>query len=54
VRQDPISKKTLHKRLAEWLKVKAISSNPSTAKKKAGNRISVFKCLTRKRMDRML
>jgi hypothetical protein len=28
-------KKTLHKKgLVEWLKVKALSSNPSTAKKK--------------------
>jgi hypothetical protein len=33
--QDPISKKLLHKKgLVEWLKVKALSSNPSTAKKK--------------------
>jgi hypothetical protein len=33
--QDPISKKTHHKKgLVEWLKVLALSSNPSTAKKK--------------------
>jgi hypothetical protein len=33
--QDPILKKTHHKKgLAEWLKVKALSSSPSTAKKK--------------------
>jgi hypothetical protein len=41
--QDPISKKTLHKKkkekekkigLVEWLKVKALSSSPCTKKKK--------------------
>jgi hypothetical protein len=32
--QDPISKKSFTKiRLVEWLKVKALNSNPSTAKK---------------------
>jgi hypothetical protein len=33
--QDPTSKKKNHhqKGLVEWLKVKALSSNPSTAKK---------------------
>jgi hypothetical protein len=33
--QDPILKKTHHKKgLAEWLKVKALSSSPGTTKKK--------------------
>jgi hypothetical protein len=32
--QDPISKKPFTKGLAEWLKVKTLSSSPSTAKKK--------------------
>jgi hypothetical protein len=34
--RDPISKKTLHKKLGlmVWLKVKALSSNPSTTPKK--------------------
>jgi hypothetical protein len=32
---DPISKKIHHKKaLVEWLKVKALSSSPCTAKKK--------------------
>jgi hypothetical protein len=35
-----LSQKTLHiKGLVEWLKVKALSSNPSTAKKKKKKRI---------------
>jgi hypothetical protein len=34
--QDPISKKNpLQKGLVEWLKVKALSSSPSTSKKKS-------------------
>jgi hypothetical protein len=38
--RDPILKKTLHKKigLVEWLKVKALSSHPSTAKKKKYSR----------------
>jgi hypothetical protein len=41
--QDPILKKTHHKKkkkeeLAEWLKVKALSSNPSTEKNRTGNK----------------
>jgi hypothetical protein len=35
--QDPISKKPFKKRLVEWLKVKALSSSPSTAKNKQKN-----------------
>jgi hypothetical protein len=36
--RDPISKKNLHKKgLAEWLKVKFLSSNPSTTKKRKIN-----------------
>jgi hypothetical protein len=31
--QDPISKNPSQKSLVEWLKVKALSSKPSTAKK---------------------
>jgi hypothetical protein len=36
--RDPILKKNHHKKegLVEWLKVWALSSNPSTAKKKEG------------------
>jgi hypothetical protein len=35
VPQHPILKKTYHKKgLVEWLKVQALSSNPSTANKK--------------------
>jgi hypothetical protein len=36
-----ISRKTPHNRAVEWLKVKALSSSPSTAKKK---RLTIFKC----------
>jgi hypothetical protein len=32
--RDPISKRPITKGLVEWLKVKALSSSPSTAKKK--------------------
>jgi hypothetical protein len=32
--QDPISKKPSQKGLVEWLKMKALSSNPSTTKNK--------------------
>jgi hypothetical protein len=31
--RDPISKIPITKRLVEWLKVQALSSNPSTTKK---------------------
>jgi hypothetical protein len=41
--QDPISKKPFTKKgLVEWLKVKVLSSNPSTAKKK--KRVFLFHC----------
>jgi hypothetical protein len=37
--RDPISKKTFTKKgLVEWLKVYALSSNPSTAKRKGRKR----------------
>jgi ribosomal protein S21 len=37
---EPISKKSITKKgLVEWLKVKALSSNPSTARKKKKRRI---------------
>jgi hypothetical protein len=34
--REILSRKTLHKKGLEWLKVKVLSSNPNTAKKKNG------------------
>jgi hypothetical protein len=46
--QDPISKKFFTKKMVQWLKVEALSSNPSTTKKKKKTK---KKYLTRKKTE---
>jgi hypothetical protein len=47
--QNPISKNTHHKKgLVEWLKVKALSSNPSTPNKPTTNSMAGRKRLIHK------
>jgi hypothetical protein len=49
--RDPISKKTLHKKgLVEWLKVRALCSNPSTTTKKKKKKTQLFNISTMNRL----